>query len=82
MAFVVMSWSYFLLYFYMGGLARRISDQPPRTTGLANQYIEGVAAYYLALSDTQIALALSVLALTIIAAVRRNRKDSTPGREK
>jgi multisubunit Na+/H+ antiporter MnhC subunit len=71
MAFTVMFWAFFLLYFYMGGLARRVGGQPPKLTGLPNLYLEGISAYYFALTTTQISLAISIISLFILVVLRK-----------
>jgi hypothetical protein len=66
------TWSYFLLYFCMGGLARKVSDVATNPFGLTDSYRQGVSAYYSALWDIQISLALLILSLVILAVVQRS----------
>jgi hypothetical protein len=66
------AWSYFLLGFYMDGLARKVINVPANPFGTNDPYRQGVIAYHSALWDIQTSLALLILSLVILAVVQRS----------
>jgi hypothetical protein len=78
-ALINVSLSFYVLYFYMGGLARRIVSSSP-VRDLSDPFREGVIAYYSALSEAQVSLALSVLSLGILVIARRPTATDQPNK--
>jgi uncharacterized membrane protein YozB (DUF420 family) len=59
-------WTFFILYFYMHGLARKTAENPPSPPLSMDAYISGVVAYEISLLEAKIALIFIVLSLALL----------------
>ncbi len=62
----ISAWTFFILYFYMHGMARKVAANPSSPPLSTDTYISGVVAYEVSLLETKIALLLIVLSLALL----------------
>lgn len=73
--FSISAWTFFILYFYMHGMARKVAENPPSPPLSTDIYISGVVAYEVSLLETKIVLILIVLSLALLVVFPASRNN-------